>query len=217
MIYEIIYAVLTALGAYLVGGLNGAIIFSKLIYKKDIRQFGSGNPGFTNFKRTFGATGWIVLIFDMLKTLAPALVGGLLADYFGYSFSLGAVFGGFFAMLGHAYPVFYKFKGGKSMTACIITYFFVDWRVALICLGVFLILLFTVKIMSISSIIFSLMGPVLFPLFSFDPLFPPFSFSAEWIMILAALLVVFRHRANIVRLTHGEEKKFYLFGKQKDK
>ncbi len=211
MTTRILLAIAIAVGAYLIGGLNGAIIFSKLLYKKDIREYGSGNPGFTNFKRVFGSTGWLVLIFDMLKAVAPALGAALLATHFGYAFSLGAVFGGFFTMVGHSYPVWYKFKGGKSMTTCIITYFFVDWRMALICMGVFLILLFTVKIMSISSIIFALLGPCILPFFGLGSLW------TEWILILAALLLVFRHRQNIVRLTHGEEKKFYLFGKQKDK
>ena len=82
---------------------------------------------------------------------------------------------------------------------------------ALNCMGVFLILLLTVKIMSISSIIFALLGPCVLPFFGLGSLW------TEWILILAALLLVFRHRQNIVRLTHGEEKKFYLFGKQKDK
>ncbi|MBQ7376976.1 MAG: glycerol-3-phosphate 1-O-acyltransferase PlsY [Clostridia bacterium] len=211
MTTKILLAIAIAVGSYLIGGLNGAIIFSKLLYKKDIREFGSGNPGFTNFKRVFGATGWLVLIFDMLKAVAPVLGAALLATHFGYAFQLGAVFGGFFTMVGHSYPVWYKFKGGKSMTTCIITYFFVDWRMALICMGVFLILLLTVKIMSISSIIFALLGPCVLPFFGLGSLW------TEWILILAALLLVFRHRQNIVRLTHGEEKKFYLFGKQKDK
>ena len=200
-----------ALLAYLSGGLNGAILFSHLLYHKDIRDYGSHNPGFTNFKRVFGATGWIVFLFDILKTAVPLLVGSLLFSHFLDMRQLGAAYAGFFAMLGTAFPVWYRFHGGKAVVACLATSFFVDWRAALIAFGIFFVLLMTVKLMSLSSMTFAVAFPVLLllPIFRITPLY------AECFVVLSSLLVILRHRANIVRLCKGEEKKFLLFGKKK--
>ena len=146
---------LAAACGYLVGGINPSIILSKLIYKKDIRECGSGNPGFTNFKRTFGngAATWVVLIADILKTALPIIVFSCVMGLFFGQRQLGAALTGFACMLGHAFPVWYGFRGGKSFIAGFATACFVDWRVGLIFLGIFMLLLFTAKYMSLASIV----------------------------------------------------------------
>ncbi|MBQ9416899.1 MAG: glycerol-3-phosphate 1-O-acyltransferase PlsY [Clostridia bacterium] len=218
---------LTLVAAYLAGGLNGAILFSKLFYHKDIRNYGSGNPGFTNFKRVFGSKlAWFVFLFDIAKTLLPVWLAWFLfprlLDPAQFSFNLhqfGAAFAGLSVMLGHAFPVWYKFKGGKTFTACSSSIFFVDWRMALMVWGLFLLLLFTVKIMSLSSCSLALAYPIvllIFDLTSFS-LYGT-SLPGDWpillFAVLSAILLIGRHHENLNRVFHGQEKKFYLFGKK---
>lgn len=200
-------AVLAALCAYLIGGLNSAIIISKLRYKKDIRQQGSGNPGFTNFRRVFGnnITAWSVLLMDLLKNAIPIFVFSFLAYKLYGMWQVGASFTGFFCMLGNAYPVWYKFKGGKTFVSGIATMFFVDYRAAL-CAGVlFALVLFSLKYMSLSSMTAAVSSPILLSLFGVShPCVLVFA-------VLGALLLLWRHRANISRLAKGTESKFSLF------
>ncbi|MGN0563437.1 MAG: glycerol-3-phosphate acyltransferase, partial [Candidatus Heritagella sp.] len=102
---EIFLFAAAAVCAYLIGGLNPAIVFSRRIYKRDIRTCGSGNPGFTNFKRTFGnRLAWLVLVLDLTKAAAVAALFAQLFAANGYGYQLGASYTGLFAMLGHAYP-----------------------------------------------------------------------------------------------------------------
>ena len=135
---------LAAISAYLVSGVNPAILLSRMIYKQDIRTVGSKNPGFTNFKRVHGwKFAWLVLLVDVTKAVLPCLVFGFAFRAVGVleegNFQLGAAFTGLFAMLGHAYPVWYRFKGGKAFLVAATAIWFIDWRVALIASGIFLL------------------------------------------------------------------------------
>ena len=197
--------ILSAIISYLFAGVNNAIIFSNLIFHKDIRDYGSKNPGFTNFKRVFGGgIAWLVLFLDLLKVILPVVLFGFaFGNLFGMR-QFGAAFSGLFAMLGHAYPVWYKFKGGKSFIAGVATVWAVDWRIGLIALIVFMLILFTTHYMSSASICETLLYPALLPFFS------PESLWCELFAVLAAVLVVWRHKENIQRLINGTEKKFYF-------
>ena len=203
--------VIAAVTAYLVCGINPAITLSKALYHEDIRKKGSGNPGFTNFKRVYGGAAWIVLVLDVLKSVLPCVIFGIL---FGKLFDmrqLGTAFTGFFAILGHSFPVWYRFKGGKGFVCAASALFLMDWRVGLICAGVFLILLFGVKYMSLASITSALVAPIVLAVIGFDPPKP-------WVLICciaSAALMIARHHANIRRLLTGTEKKFSLFGRKK--
>lgn len=107
-----------ALCSYLVGAANPAIILSTTIYRKDIRGLGSGNPGFTNFMRVFGKKwAWLVLTLDCSKAIVLCTVFGLLFRSNVGSFQLGAAIAGLFAVLGHCFPVWYGFEGGKGFLA----------------------------------------------------------------------------------------------------
>lgn len=191
-----------ALVAYFVAGWNPAITFSKAIYKKDIRTCGSGNPGFTNFKRTFGNKwAWLVLALDLSK--AAVVVGAfawLFQKYYG-CFQLGAVYTGIFALLGHAYPIWYHFKGGKGFLVCLSTVWVIDWRVGLLATLIMVVLVLVTKYMSLSTVAALLVSPVLLLLFK-TPL------SVVIICTIEVLFVAVRHKENFKRLIAGTESKF---------
>ena len=209
----------TALPAYLLGSINGAIITSKVFYRKDIRDFGSGNPGLTNFYRVFGKSGVLLVVFiDVIKTIAPVLFGGWLFAFFtdmyisevwgiwpfnrffNESF-FGQALAGFFVMLGHCFPLFYKFRGGKGVMAIGAIVIVIDWRLALISWGVFFVVTILTRYVSLGAIISCISFPLSMRLIEVGGL-------AELnIIILCVLLVIVRHIPNIKRLFKGEESK----------
>jgi len=210
---------IAALPAYVLGSVNGAIITSKVLYRKDIREYGSGNPGLTNFYRVFGKGGALLVLFiDVIKTIAPVLFGGwLFAQYtemyisevwgvwpfdrfFNESF-FGQAQAGLFVMLGHCFPLFYKFKGGKGVMAIGAIVIVIDWRLALISWGVFIIITALTRYVSLGA----MLGCAAFPL---SMLLLGVGGIAELnIIILCVLLVIVRHASNIKRLVKGEESK----------
>lgn len=198
-----------AVVSYVLGGVNGAIIMSQLVYHEDIRKSGSNNPGFTNFKRVYGlnAAAWSVMLIDILKTAVPVFASMLIM---GYAYGLGqfgAQFAGLFCMLGHCFPIWYGFKGGKAFIAGFATIWFVDWRMTLIAMAIFFVVLFVGKYMSVASCTAALSCPIaLFYL----------GYSNVWVEVLAiaaAALVIVRHYPNFVKLAHGTESKFSLSSK----
>ncbi|MBE6570658.1 MAG: glycerol-3-phosphate 1-O-acyltransferase PlsY [Ruminococcaceae bacterium] len=201
---------ISAIVGYLFGGINGAIILSKTVFGKDIREYGSKNPGFTNYKRVFGngISTWCVMLIDIAKTLVPVLVFSKLFAYYNYSYALGASITGLFCMIGHAYPVWYKFKGGKTFMAFATTVWFVDLRMALIFLTVFLLVLFTIKYMSLSSMLAAASCPVSVLFLGYDHKAVP------CVMMACAVLLIWRHKENIKRLVKRTESKFSLFSKK---
>jgi len=205
---EAILFITAAICGYLFAGFNPAIALSKAIYHKDIRECGSGNAGFTNFKRTFGNKwAWWVLLIDLLKA---AVAVGLFAWLFGHflgEFQLGAVYTGAFAILGHAYPVFYKFKGGKGVLVCLSTMLVADWRAGLIAAAIMIILLLTTKYMSLSTVVSMCSCPILLALFG----------APLYVTLISAAIVLFmayRHKENFKRLVKGTESKFTIRGKK---
>lgn len=211
---EILYFLGLAAGAYFLGGLNGALIISRLVYKDDIRKHGSGNAGLTNFFRTYGSRVMIlVLLIDVLKTALPVLLGGVLLDHtltFGTPAEriiLGRTFAGVFTMLGHAYPSLYRFKGGKAVLAGGTTALFIDIRVFAVLLLVFVLAVLLTRYVSLGSVLAGIAFPTACAIFHLG----------LWPTILAScggLLVVYRHHGNIARLIKGEERKL-SFGKRR--
>jgi glycerol-3-phosphate acyltransferase PlsY len=197
--------VITAAVAYLLGGVNGSIIISKYIYRKDIRSFGSGNPGLTNFYRVFGKGGvLLVIVIDILKNAAPVIIGGWLIGQTSDYGLLGRQLAGLCAMIGNAFPVYYGFRGGKGVMAMGIILFFIDWRVALAAWGIFLILLLLTRYVSLSAVI----GVVSYPL-----MIGLLKLGGMWELLIAIACVTFlitRHRENIKRLLKGTEPKFSI-------
>ena len=205
---KVILYILAAICGYLVAGLNPAIILSKAIYKKDIREFGSGNPGFTNFKRTFGNKwAWWVLILDLSKAAVVVWLFAWLLSRQGVNFQFAAAYTGIFCMLGHAFPFQFKFKGGKGFLVCLSTMYVIDWRVGLIATGIMVILLLITKYMSLSTTLAMLLCPILLI---------PFGASISVILMatFCAVFMAVRHKENFRRLIKGTESKFTLKGKK---
>ncbi len=205
-----IILIISGVVSYLLGGVNGALLASRLFHHEDIRQFGSKNPGFTNYKRVYGngVVTWLVLVFDVFKTAVPVFITALvMKENFGL-WQFGAQFSGLCAMLGHCFPIWYKFKGGKGFLAGFATIWFVDWRMALVATGVFLIILFTVKYMSVASCSAALVCPIVLAFLQ------PQSIWVELLAIAAAALVILRHHENFTKLMKGTESKFSLSSKK---
>ena len=203
----ILYIVAAACG-YVIAGINPAIAISKAVYHKDIRECGSGNPGFTNFKRTFGNKwAWWVLVLDLSKAAVVVGLFAWLLSRQGVDFQLGAAYTGMFCMLGHAFPLQFKFKGGKGFLVCLSTMYVIDWRVGLIATGIMVILLLITKYVSPSTTLAMLLCPILLI---------PFGASIP-VILMAAACVVFmavRHKENFKRLIKGTESKFTLKSKK---
>lgn len=200
---EILLYVAAAVVAYLVGSWNPSITFSKLIYKKDIRTCGSGNPGFTNFKRTFGSKwAWPVFIMDLGKAAVVVAIFAHLFDVYLGDYHLGAAFTGLFAMLGHAFPIWYKFKGGKGFSVYMSTIWFIDWRAGLVATVVLVVLLLTTKYMSLATMC-AVASTVICLLIVGTK-------SSVTIVLCAiqVLFMIYRHKENIKRLINGTESKF---------
>lgn len=199
--------IISAVFAYFVSGLNPAIIMSKAIYKKDICTCGSGNPGFTNFKRVFGNKyAWFVFVLDILKGAVISVVAGLLFRAYVGSWALGVAYAGLFAMLGHAFPIYYGFKGGKGFLVCLSTVWFIDWRAGAIATAVLVIMLPLTKYMSLSTMSALVAGAVAVAAFGGG-------LAVSIMYAVCVLFVIARHKQNIVRLVQGTESKF-SFGKK---
>ena len=205
---KIFLFIAAAICGYVVAGMNPAIAISKAVYKKDIRECGSGNPGFTNFKRTFGNKwAWWVLVLDLSKAAVVVGLFAYLLSRQGVDFQFGAAYTGIFCMLGHAFPFQFKFKGGKGFLVCLSTMFVIDWRVGLIATGVMVVLLLTTKYMSLSTTVAMLLCPILLI---------PFGASVPVILmaLACAVFMAVRHKENFRRLIKGTESKFTLKGKK---
>lgn len=202
---------MAAVVAYACGGMNGAVIVSKYILKDDIRAHGSGNAGLTNFYRTFGGKlTAVVLLLDVVKMVVAVLAGVLLAGlwFHGYREAELAVFAkywsGLFCLLGHMFPVTFGFKGGKGILSGGTLAILIDWRLALLVWGGFLLLVILTRYVSLGSVYAAAAFPVGTWLFvSHDPVIMTLA-------IFVGALVVFMHRGNIGRLLKGEERKFSL-------
>ncbi len=185
------------------GSVNPAILFSRLIYHKDIRDLGSGNPGFTNFKRVFGNKwAWWVLLADLGKAAAAVALFSPLFRRFMGDYSLGAAYTGLFCMVGHAFPVWYGFKGGKGVLVYMSTIWFVDWKAGSIAVAVLVILLLTTRYMSLSTMLSSVAGVVYLAVSRERAVVVTLLVAAE------SLFMIIRHHANIVKLIHGREARF---------
>ena len=205
---KILLYILAAVCGYVIAGMTPANALSNAIYKKDIRECGSGNPGFTNFKRTFGNKwAWWVLVLDLSKAAVVVWIFAWLLSRQGVDFQLGAAYTGMFCMLGHAFPFQFKFKGGKGFLVCLSTMYVIDWRVGLIATGIMVILLLITKYMSLSTTLAMLLCPILLI---------PFGASVPVILMatFCAVFMAVRHKENFNRLIKGTESKFSLKGKK---
>ena len=193
----------TVLLGYFLGCLNGSVMVSHFVIKDDVRQHGSGNAGLTNFYRTYGAKYALgVILFDMGKTVIACLLGGFLLRHGLGDWTLGVLIGGLGCELGHMFPVFFGFKGGKGILSGGTLVWLLDWRVALIAWGLFAALWLATKYVSLGSVSAAVSMPVATWFFCGHS--PVYTVLA----VVIAGLVVWCHRENIQRLVRGEERKF---------
>lgn len=194
-------AVLLVVGAYFLGSINFAIYISRSAYKKDIRSFGSGNAGSTNVMRTFGTkAALIVLLGDIMKAFISVTVTMVVC---GIEI---AYIAGLAAMVGHCYPIYYQFKGGKGFATAAGMVLAADPLAFLICALIFASVVATTKFISAGSIMAAAFLPlVLNMLYRSSGGLPGTMAIAS---VLLAVFVVFRHKENIVRIMNREEKKF---------
>ena len=200
--------VLTALLSYLLGNLNGAILLSRLVEKDDVRRHGSGNAGFTNFFRNYGkATSLLVILIDGAKTALSCLLGAFLLGKYGLG-TEGMLLGGLCATLGHDFPAFLGFRGGKGIVCGFMTALVTDWRIGLILLALFALIYLSTKYVSLASLLCAVSFLVLFPLFY------PGKSLVILLSAVMALLAIFLHRENLKRLLKGQERKTDFFQKK---
>ena len=203
----VISIVITAVIAYLLGNLNGAVLISRLVAHEDVRTKGSGNAGLTNFTRNYGAAASIfVIAIDVGKAVAACLLGGFLLKGAGHYMD-GVALGGLFVILGHDFPALLGFKGGKGILSGFTIALMVDWRIGLLIFLAFAVAYGLTQYVSLGSVLSAAMFGVGFILFyRQQPVM-------MWTALLLAALVIFMHRGNIQRLLRGEERKTNLFGK----
>ncbi len=147
------YALIVVVG-YLLGSFNSSIIVSKIFLKQDIRNFGSGNAGSTNSYRVMGGKKTLlVLLGDMLKGILGALFAVLIFPQDGVMGSFPVMIAGFAVVVGHAFPVYFKFRGGKGILTSAAVFMLFDWRSLVIILSVFLIAVFLTRFVSLGSIL----------------------------------------------------------------
>ena len=198
--------VIVSVCAYLLGSMNFAIIISGRQYKQDIRSFGSKNAGMTNMMRTYGkkAAG-MTLLGDALKAVVSCLIG------YGFIGQYGAYIAGLFCILGHVFPVYYRFKGGKGVVTAAITILMCNPFVFLILFAIFVIIVLCTKYISLGSVMCMLLYPIVLDRVERSRLFtdnPPPASPYILFAMLMTLLIVFKHWENIKRLLQGKENKF---------
>ncbi|SCB99388.1 acyl-phosphate glycerol-3-phosphate acyltransferase [Fictibacillus enclensis] len=185
------------IGAYLLGSISFSYIITKGLNKGDIRKLGSGNAGATNTLRVIGVGPAIfVLLLDVLKGIVPVWVA--LSLHFPLT---TAIIAGGMAIIGHNWPVYYGFKGGKGVATTIGVFVVASFFPSLIA-GILVILIIALtRYVSLGSIVFMILTPVLMFVFRSVPV------EAALIAMLIGLLSIWRHRTNISRLLNGNERK----------
>ena len=189
------------LSAYLLGSINFAIIISGKKYKEDIRAHGSKNAGMTNMMRTYGKSAAVLtLVGDALKAIISCIIGYLAIG------QLGAYAAGLFCMVGHVFPLYYGFKGGKGVVTAAATVLMTDPFVFLILITLFIIMVAIWRYISLASITCIGLYPLVlsFTTKLFAGKISPFILFT----VLMAFLIIGKHWPNIQRLREGTESKF---------
>ncbi len=203
--------VVIAVIAYLIGSVNFSVILSKKMAGFDVREKGSGNAGTTNMLRSVGKkAAAITLICDILKGVVAILIAMLIGKIVqGSNSALLVQIAGIAVILGHAFPIFFKFKGGKGVATSLGVLIMSNWQIGLICLVFALILMALTQMVSVGSIAAAILYPVL-------TLFIPQNYivPGNYLIysIILAILVVFNHRENVKRLLSGTENRISFKG-----
>ena len=200
-----------AILSYLLGSLNFGVILSNTVKKEDVRDSGSGNAGTTNMMRTYGKTlGLLTIAGDILKVMVAIWIAFKIMDVEELKVTLDNVsdypqvvlksFAGLFAVLGHIFPCFFKFKGGKGVATSGGMVIMIDWRIALILIIIFALTILITKYVSLGSILMAVFYPVFIGIFYKDIIL-------VLIATVFTIIVVVAHRENVKRLINHTENK----------
>ncbi len=203
---EILYNMLILVTAYLLGSINTSIIVSKIMIGDDIRNHGSGNAGATNTLRTVGKKGALLVVLgDVLKAVIAVLIANLISDN-----SVAVYIAGIGAVLGHNFPLYFKFKGGKGIIVSTVAILFADPVLGVITAIVAILIMAVSRYVSLGSILGAVLFVILALMFK--------TTDAEFVVfaIMLALLAIYMHRSNISRLLAGKENKL-SFGSKEEK
>ena len=208
--FAVLLMLAAAVIAYFLGCFNGAVIVSKHILRNDVRKHGSGNAGLTNFYRVFGGgLTFVVILCDVLKAVLAILIGTALFHVLGGEGLevTGKYWAGLFCLLGHMFPCMFHFKGGKGILSGGTIAIMIDWRIALVVWGGFLILAILTRYVSLGSV----WAGASFPVATW------FVYQDLFLLILSIIiggLIVWKHRGNLKRILSGTESKFSLHKKK---
>ena len=206
--------ILIAAVGYLLGSVNTGIILSRTVFHDDIREHGSGNAGATNMLRTHGTiSGVLTLVGDALKAFCAVLLGALAMNI------LGAYVAGLFCIVGHIFPLYYGFRGGKGVVVTATMIACTNIRVFVIVLIIFLILVIGTKFISLGSVISAAVYPLILFKLTSASVSSAYDYVGVLIAFIIAALIVWKHRENIKRIYNHTENKisFTKKGKSEDK
>lgn len=199
--------IIIAVIAYLIGSINFSIILSKRMAGFDIREKGSGNAGTTNMLRAVGKKAAVItLICDILKGVVSILIA-VLAGKIVKNLDKLVQLAGIFVIIGHTFPIFFKFKGGKGIATSLGVLLMINWQIGLICLTFALVLMALTKMVSVGSIAAAILFPILVAFIDQNYIVPTSNSNWSYLVfsIIVALLVIFNHRANVQRILNGTE------------
>lgn len=219
--------ILAAIVGYLLGSISFAIILTKLFTKEDVRSHGSGNAGATNVMRVAGKkASLLTFLCDFLKCAVSVIIGYYILLYFvgrhGMEPSaarLGMYASGFMCIIGHMYPLYFGFRGGKGVVTAAAMMCMLDWRVFVICCIAFFSTLIWKKMVSLSSIVAAVTYPIAAFCISFFADYRSGLYGSSHVIMatcvafLCGLVVIIKHKSNIKRIIRGEEKPM-SFGKK---
>ena len=199
---NIVYGLLCAVFGYLIGSVSVSILLSRFVFGNDVRKQGSGNAGAANVARVMGfGAGALTFLGDFLKGVLAMWLGRLLYG------ELGLCIAGVACLLGHCFPIYFRFKGGKAVSTGAAVAMMLDWRLFLIAIAAFVLMALIFRRASVSSMTAAVAVAVCAPFFTHEPVHLVLS-------TFAALLILVMHQANIRRLIKGTEPKFH-FGHRK--
>ncbi len=204
-LFFIIAILLCALIPYLLGSINPAIIFSKMFYHDDIRTHGSGNAGTTNTLRTYGKKmAALILFLDFLKAVISVVLASLILTR-----EIGGAVAGLFVIIGHTFPIYYKFKGGKGVASLAGVVLMLSPISFPILVALFTAIVIITRYVSLGSTVGVTMLAIIQPIIYRGNIYISISCA------LIAILIVFMHRENIKRLIKGNESKISFGSKKK--
>ncbi|NLC87522.1 MAG: glycerol-3-phosphate 1-O-acyltransferase PlsY [Clostridiaceae bacterium] len=199
--------VVISIVAYLIGSISFSVIFSKKMAGFDVREKGSGNAGTTNVLRTVGKKAAILtLLCDALKGVVAVLIAYVVGLFINENKEILIQLAGIFVIIGHTFPIFFKFKGGKGIATALGVLLITNWNIGLICLVFALLLMALSRMVSLGSISAAILFPVLVLFMQSNAYLVEGKYYFIYSIIIA-VLVIFNHRTNVKRLLSGTENK----------